>query len=243
MKGLLIRVGIDSSYGQWNAPVDPETGGFLYVPIPEDEGAKFREGLERQYNNELKQEIEAFYSNYSPNFPKKLYDRSMHFDPDFKNLTYGDNGQRANPIREMKEDDLIAFYVGFRSINSADKKLVYAIIGLYIIDEVVEATEVKKNRWNENAHTRRRVKPEDDDVVVRAKITSLGRLEKCIHIGEWRENAYRVKKDILEEWGGLSVKNGYIQRGATLPQFKKPDQFYTWFKNKNIELMKKNNLS
>ena len=35
-RGFLLRVGIDSDYGGWNGPVDPETGDFVYVPIPED---------------------------------------------------------------------------------------------------------------------------------------------------------------------------------------------------------------
>ena len=35
MRGLLIRVGIDQAYGGWNAPIDPMTGEFVYVPIPD----------------------------------------------------------------------------------------------------------------------------------------------------------------------------------------------------------------
>jgi len=35
MKGVLVRVGIDSTCGYWNAPYDPKTGRFVYVPIPE----------------------------------------------------------------------------------------------------------------------------------------------------------------------------------------------------------------
>ena len=33
---LLVRVGIDSSYGGWNAPVNPYSLEFAYVSIPED---------------------------------------------------------------------------------------------------------------------------------------------------------------------------------------------------------------
>lgn len=35
MKGILVRAGIDHSYGQWNAPVDPESNKSVYVPIAE----------------------------------------------------------------------------------------------------------------------------------------------------------------------------------------------------------------
>ena len=243
MKGLLIRVGIDSMFGGWNAPVDPKTYRFLYVPIPEDTGIEFRNDFKRKYN-ELIPEINTFYRNYDCefDFPNELEDRSIHLDPDFQNLTYGDQGKRANPIRKMGKGDLIVFYAGLRSIRKTDKDLVYAIIGLYIVDEIVDATKVPKDRWFENAHTRRD-KSNCDDIVVRADKNFSGRLERCIPIGEWRENAYRVKKDILKEWGGITVKNGYIQRSATLPYFKKPEIFYNWFKKQNIQLIKRNNNS
>jgi hypothetical protein len=35
VKGLLVRVGVDQAYGSWNAPVNPETLDFAYVPIPD----------------------------------------------------------------------------------------------------------------------------------------------------------------------------------------------------------------
>lgn len=38
MKGILVRIGVDHAYGAWNAPVDPKTGQFVFVPIPD--GAK-----------------------------------------------------------------------------------------------------------------------------------------------------------------------------------------------------------
>ena len=35
MRGYLIRIGVDQAFGGWNAPMDPETNEFVYVPIPE----------------------------------------------------------------------------------------------------------------------------------------------------------------------------------------------------------------
>jgi hypothetical protein len=35
MRATLVRIGIDQAYGAWNAPMDPETNDFVYVPIPE----------------------------------------------------------------------------------------------------------------------------------------------------------------------------------------------------------------
>jgi hypothetical protein len=36
MRGLLVRVGVDQAYGHWNGPVDPASGQFVYVTIPEE---------------------------------------------------------------------------------------------------------------------------------------------------------------------------------------------------------------
>ena len=55
MNALLVRVGIDSitKSGRWNAPVNPDTGKFAYVPIVEDESKgekKIRRGYETSYD-------------------------------------------------------------------------------------------------------------------------------------------------------------------------------------------------
>ena len=48
MKGLLVRIGVDQAYGRWNAPVDPVSGRFVYVPIPEGAGTQFHPRLARR---------------------------------------------------------------------------------------------------------------------------------------------------------------------------------------------------
>ncbi len=35
LKAILIRVGVDQTYGRWNAPCNPDTNDFVYVPIPQ----------------------------------------------------------------------------------------------------------------------------------------------------------------------------------------------------------------
>src|SRR3954468_20631761 len=47
MRGILVRVGTDQAFGGWNAPVDPGSGEFAYVPIPD--GTQ-RRGLETSYS-------------------------------------------------------------------------------------------------------------------------------------------------------------------------------------------------
>ena len=49
MKGILVRIGIDSTYGKWNAPVDPDTLEYYYLPIPENQKHQSKQGMERPY--------------------------------------------------------------------------------------------------------------------------------------------------------------------------------------------------
>jgi len=244
MKGILVRAGIDHSYGRWNAPVDPESNRFVYVPIPEDN--KFHPGLERSYP-EVMTALNTFCSDHSCDlnhdlrFPADLLKNNMHLDPDFQNLTYGDWGdRRGKEIAQLKEDDYLAFYAGLRPIKKCEHKLIYALIGFYVVEEVVQINEVPKKRWDENAHTRKS-NHNDAEIIVRAKKRLSGRLERCIPIGEWRDRAYRVRRDLLNSWVGLTVNDGYIQRSAVPPSFLNAERFHKWFLKQSARLVALNN--
>jgi hypothetical protein len=240
MKGILVRIGIDSTRGNWNAPVDPETRKFIYVPIPAyDQTPDDYEEIIFYLTEFCKNYGKDLYNDLR--FPTALENQYAHLDPDFEYLTYGDVGtRRGSGITTMDEGDLIAFYGGLKPIKPSQHKLVYALMGLYIIDEINWALDVPKERWHENAHTRKQ-NISMTDIIVRAKPNLSGRLERCIPIGEYRNRAYRVRNDLLTAWGGLSVKNGYIQRSIVPPSFLKPEQFYSWFKDQNISLLQVNN--
>ena len=95
MKALLVRVGIDSGpkSGGWNAPVNPDTGEFAYVPIIEDEREgekKIRCGYETSYD-----QFKDTCQNLGVKLPEKLYGKCAHLDPDFRYLTYGDEGKKG----------------------------------------------------------------------------------------------------------------------------------------------------
>lgn len=234
MQALLVRVGIDATAGGWNGPVDPGTMRFAYVPIPE-------------YSPKVQPRLRRFYEEIMPflpascSLPPQLHGKAMHLDPDFSTLTYGDGGQRAIQIQRLTRGDLLVFYAGLKPQDASFDGLVYGLVGLYVIDEIVPAKDVSPSRWGENAHTRRIVNPEDGDIVVRALKGSSGRLESCIPIGEYRDRAYRVRKDILADWNGLGVRDGYIQRSARLPRLLDAERFYSWFQKKKIPLIHKNN--
>jgi len=245
MKGLLVRIGVDQAYGGWNAPVDTE-GRFVYVPIPEKRDTSFHAGLERRYG-EVLPALQRFCGLHNCDlcgdlrFPQELLEHPMHLDPDFECLTYGDEGSRRGAgMVNMEEGDLLVFYGGPRPIHSCEHKLIYALLGMYVVQEVVPVTSVPSQRWHENAHVRKTMRGETD-IVVRAKPNGSGRFDRCVPIGEWRGGAYRVRQDVLDAWGGLSVKDGFIQRSAVPPAFKKPGQFLDWLQKQAIQLIARNN--
>ena len=248
MKAILVRIGVDHSYGKWNAPIDPASHEFVYVPIPESRGTRFESGCERRYK-ELMPALHQFAQAVGADLfedlkcPRQLLDRSMHLDPDFEHLTYGDDGdRRGSHIRELVKDDLLVFYAGLRPCKPCDHKLIYALVGVYVVDEVVEASAVPQDRWGENAHTRKR-KRGASDIVVRAKPDGSGRFSRAIPIGEYRDRAYRVRKELLKAWGGLTVNDGYIQRSARPPRFNDAPRFRRWLDRQGATLIRANNPS
>lgn len=238
MRGILVRVGIDQAYGKWNAPVNVMTGSFVFVPIPDGAKKVCTAGHAKRYT-EVKKPLEEFaVANDLTNIrvPDGLLDCNMHLDPDFGNLTYGDNGNRRGAgVASLSRGDILVFYGSLRSI-APPRDLIYGLIGLYVIDEVVRAVDVHETRRDENAHTRWTVLSEND-VVVRARIGESGRFDRFIPIGSWRDNAYRVRPEIEHAWGGLSVKNGYIQRSVVPPEFNDAKQFLKWFQQQRVNLL------
>lgn len=244
MQGVLVRIGVDHTYGGWNAPVDPVSGRFVFVPIPE-RATSFQPGCERRYD-EVVDPLAGFLSGCGANgvasrFPlDPMRGRAMHLDPDFEHLTYGDVGAwRGSHIRTLSSGDLLVFYAGLRSVRPADRQLIYAIVGVYVVDHVLSAHDVSADRRHENAHTRRTA-PGASDIVVRARPGLSGRCSRCVSIGEFRNRAYRVRRDILDEWGGLSVNDGYIQRSARPPKFSDAARFYRWWQGQGIALVRSN---
>jgi hypothetical protein len=242
VRAILVRIGIDHSCGHWNAPIDPIMREFVYVPIPDAKNKQYRPGCRRAYR-EVVPALQSFSSKFGikgMDLPSDLLGRAMHLDPDFCTCTYGDNGRRrGSGIRDLARGDLLVFYAGLRSIRQKGR-LIYALVGIYTVHRVTRAAEVPAPLWRDNAHTRwTRVSP--DDIVVRASLVRSGRFSRCLPIGGWRNRAYRVRKDLLRAWGGISVRGGYIQRSARPPEFLRPERFVRWLENQHVELLRRNN--
>jgi len=246
MQAILVRVGIDQGCGEWNAPADLESGEFVYVPIPEGFKSQFAEGTARSFA-EIEPLLREFYSrrklDFTSNssFPTQLLERSMHLDPDFCHLTYGDDGAaRGSDIKKLNPGDLVVFYAGLRPLQKSKNRLVYSIIGLYVVDRIMKAVSVEASSRHLNAHTRK-LDICETDIVVHAIREFSGRLRRHIPIGEFRDGSYRVRLDLLDAWGGLSVTNGYIQRSGRPPRFNDAQKFYRWFNERGPELIASNN--
>lgn len=246
MEAILVRIGIDHVYGGWNAPVSTKTGEFVYIPIPESQEFHLRDTMATKYSD-CEVELRQFCKNNSVSFagiryPEKVPEgKNTHLDPDFFHLTYGDNGERRGAgIAKLRENDLLVFYAGLRPIEAFPFALWYGLVGLFVIEEVIPARTISPDRYGENAHTRKS-EIAGADIIVRAKRGLSGRLQRSLLIGEFRDRAYRVRKDILQLWGGLTVKNGYIQRSIVPPQFIDAPKFLKWFEKQGVSLLERNN--
>ncbi len=233
LRGVMVRVGADQSYGKANAPIRLATGEYVYVPIPE-RAERVRIGFGRPYS-EIADRIRGFVGGHDIArwLPSETW---MHLDPDFEHLTYGDNGpRRGSRLAALQERDFIAFYASLLAVDRP-ATLVYALIGFFTVERIVAATELPEHDWHLNAHTRRS-EISQQDIVVFGAAGSSGRLERAIPIGEFRDRAYRVRRDLLNAWGGLSVMDGYIQRSAVPPYFTQPARFLAWFSDQQPSLI------
>jgi hypothetical protein len=258
-KVILIRVGIDSTRVKkarklgtdqtvacagWNAPVNPKTLEFAYVPILENSETKIvrREYEELCSYEQFKRPCEKIRADPDAGLPARFYCMCSHLDPDFGHLTYGDEGRKGKRLvhQKLAEDDILAFYAGLSPPDLGVGKFIYALIGLYVLaDDPVKTTEDfrdNKQYWHMNAHTRRCLG--DDDIVFRGKEGRSGRLTRCICIGEYRCGRYYLKSKIQEEW--QEPKPVYLQRSPHRALCH-PERFWEWFEKQGAELKKENN--
>lgn len=236
MNTLLVRVGADRSPGggSWNGPVEGKSGEFAYVAIPETNPVHI--GMEKPYTT-----LASALARFGVELPAHLRLQHMHLDPDFAHLTYGDQGERAKQLRtNLDANDTIVFYAGLADVHGA-AELVYAIVGVFVVQEFLLAADIPARDRDTNAHSRRILPPGAQDLVVRGRPSVSGRLKRCLPIGEYRDGAYRVRRDLLEEWGALSVRDGYLQRSARLPRLLDPPRFLRWLERQRPILIQENN--
>ena len=244
---VLVRVGIDSSdkSGNWNAPVNPDTGEFAYVPIVEGE-CEGKKKIRPKYKammsyEQFKKPCRDLGKKLHPKFLQK--GKFAHLDPDFKYLTYGDQGKKKTRLENFHLDkgDMLVFYAALEPPYAGSGDLVYALIGFYVLGKpgVTELDDIPQNDWHKNAHTRREYIKDDDIIFSGTKDGKSGRLKRCIPIGEYYPNGYFLKTEIQKKWG--EPGKVYLQYGY-LHSLHNPDRFYKWFEEQDVQLVQQNNL-
>ena len=247
MNGVLCRVGIDSTprYGGWNAPVDEQTGRFVFVPITDSSynpADSYILGGKRTYDEVLpvlhRFSIECRQPEHKGfTLPARLHGKSMHLDPDFQELTYGDDAKRGRCFNAPPEVNFVAFYSSLRSLQTG--KLVYALVGIFFLaGEPRTVDQIPAEEYLLNAHTRWS-QQKAGDIIIRGKHGESGLFDRCIEIGGRRGkgNHYRVHEHLLAEWGGLGVEDGWIHRSAVLPRFTCGRRFLDWLHKQNRRII------
>lgn len=239
-KGLLVRVGIDQTFGGYNAPINPKTNDYIYMPIPQGED-DFRPEMRTSYDDLLPYfETWCQKNNTKIEFPQNLIGKSTHLDPDFDFSTYGDQATgRGLRVGDLKEGDFLSFFASFKPTSMCGHNLIYALFGIMVVDKVLRVADVPKETLHTNAHTRIN-NMTNEHFVVFANPNSSGRFNKAIPIGEFRNGAYRVINDTLDKWGDIGVKDGFIQRSVCPPWFNKPEQFLEWLTSQQVQFINSN---
>lgn len=238
-RAILIRVAVDATSGGWHGPCDPRTGDFVYVPIPQNKPNV--PAMAREYDPIIGPALQAFSvrNGVRVDLPDHLRGRRMHLDPDFDYLTYGDTERRGKKLLDFAKGDFVVFYAALRAVQPK-ARLVYGLIGLLVVDSVRQVASIPEREYDRNAHTRL-LNRTDTDIVVTGQSGASGRFARYVDIGELRNRIYRVRRDVLAQWGDLSVTDGWIQRSANPPLFLQPGRFAKWLKAQDPVLLTTNN--
>jgi len=233
MKGVLLRVGCDSTLkgGNWNAPIEMQSLQYAYVPIPAHEDSYQHMGDCPTYAS-----FSTVVERFRVSLPRHLVPNAkVHLDPDFKSLTFGepyhDNlgrlSTRGQILNQLGIGDFITFFAAFRPVgHNYSFPLAYCLFGILHIQLKTIVKGLSLEKRVRCAHGRRI--GAENDLVIWGDPWGSGRFQKAIPIGEYKDRAYRVRQELLEEWGGLTVARGYLQRSARPPFFKAPEKFLNW---------------
>jgi len=106
MRVALLRVGIDSGSGGIHGPLFRD-GSFDYVPIPDGFGID-----ERTYGNTTSLKQRKLVEYFPESRRDAMANQSIHFDPEFATLTYGDPTPPKAGLRHLESGDMLIFYCG-----------------------------------------------------------------------------------------------------------------------------------
>lgn len=214
---MLLRVGIDKGTDGTLAPIF-EDGSFEYIPISEGDPQSKED---RTYRNTIGRSGKPL-STY---LPKRIENRTMHFDPEFESFTYGDPTSKRTSLLKLEKDDLLVFYAGLTPFRNRKYKEALYIIGYFTIENVIDFNQLTEKEiekcyqfYPNNAHLKRSYDTKDLVMVVGCKDKSK-LLDRAILISQTKysknRRPYQVLSGKMEKLLGIS---GSIQRSIP-PRF------------------------
>lgn len=212
-----MRIGIDKGTDGALAPIFYDSS-FEYIPISEGDSESTED---RTYKNTIGMTGKSF-STY---LPKRIENRTMHFDPEFETFTYGDPTSKRKFLLKLKKDDLLVFYAGLSPFQNNNHKIALYIIGYFTIGRIIDFNQLSHKEIEEyyhlypkNAHLKRSYDTEDLVIAVGDKSRSR-LLNKAILISESKYDKsgrpYQAVSKEMEISLGIS---GSIQRSIP-PRF------------------------
>jgi len=136
MQVVLLRVGIDTGSGGIHGPLFSD-GSFEFIPIPD----KFRgKGADKRTYGNTSGRGGRKLADYFPEARReRVFDQSVHFDPEFETFTYGDPTRPKASLRQLSEGSLLVFYAGLKGWNFVCPPALY-IIGCFEVARAGLAT-------------------------------------------------------------------------------------------------------
>jgi len=210
MKALLLRVGIDKGTDGVLAPIFSD-GSFEFIPISEN-GHSIEK---RTYQNTIGRKGRPF-SDY---LPVNIWNKVMHYDPEFETCTYGDPTIKRKYLLKLQKGDILVFYAGLTPYNNGIHPEALYIIGYFMIDKVIDFNHLNNKEkaecfhlYNNNAHMKRGQDTEDLVIVIGDKRKSK-LLNRAILISEKKTDKagkhYHAVSAKISDLLGIS---GSIQR-------------------------------
>jgi hypothetical protein len=111
MQVVLLRVGIDIGSGGIHGPLFSD-GSSENCFAPDRFGG---EGVDKRTYGNTGGKGGGRLVDYFPEAHRaEVFDQSVHFDPEFKTLTYADPTRPKASLRQLSEGSLLVFYAGLK---------------------------------------------------------------------------------------------------------------------------------
>jgi hypothetical protein len=244
----LLGIGADSTNSSPTPPVYSDNK-FEYIPIPESRGP---EGTTERctFGNSKLRHQDALMADYLDHIKptedngekftgEQLAEWPLHYDPNFEALTYGESTSRGSytqVIRNLSEDDVVAFYTGLRGDDMSYTHRY--IIGYFTVGSIIDFQKLRQDggevkfsdlptdeqhniiqQHSENAHAKRfeasgAIADNDGLVIVDGREPG-GLLDKAFRISQHSGGGHHYLTDELQqkfspEQSGNSERNAYL---------------------------------